>query len=540
LSDIFVRSYTDYRSEFRKREEESHNSNIVLILDTETTTDRYQNLTFGSCLIRTKISTGFKEDWYLFYGDIPDDKRKIIVAYGSKKNIPVMRISDFVDNVFYPYAFRMRTEVIGFNLPFDISRMANSYGISRKSKDGFSFKLSEDVRNPRIRIQSIDQKRSFISFARPLRKASDRKYRHYAGYFVDLKTFTFALTDRSHSLDSACKDFNVSRKTQTEEHGKITEEYIEYNINDVRITSELYIATLKRYEMFNLSDPVNRLYSPASIGKGYLNKMGIKPFMECNPEFPKDVLGYLMSSYYGGRTECRIRKKPVRVSYLDFTSMYPSVYSLLNLDKFLKASKIKVQENTKSVSEFVNSVNSEDLRNPEVWSKLEMHSICQIKPENDVLPIRMQYSKNVKNIGVNYLTSNIGIWYTVEDVIASKVLTGKTPEIIQAFTFEPESIQDNIQKVRISDIEINPDDDFIRKLIEERIRIKRSARPDKDQIQLILKIIANSTSYGIYIEENPETLEKTVNIDVYSSGQFSSRTEKIEKQGLYFNPISWA
>ena len=342
MTDIFVRAYTDNRSEFKHNEPDYHNPNITLILDTETTIDQYQNLTFGSCLIRTKISTGFKEDWYLYYGDISDNDRKIIEDYGSENNIQFMSIRDFVDYVFYPYAFRMRAEVIGFNLPFDLSRLAIGYGISRKTKDGFSFKLSEDFRNPRIRIQSIDQKRSFISFVRPLRKASDKRYRHYSGYFVDLKTLTFALTDRSHSLDSGCIDFNVSRKTQIEQHGKINEEYIEYNINDVRITSELYQSALKRYEMFNLSNPVNKLYSPATIGKGYLNKMGIKPFMECNPDFPKDVLGYVMSSYFGGRTEVRIRNKPARVSYLDFTSMYPTVYSLLGLDKFLKSSKIKV------------------------------------------------------------------------------------------------------------------------------------------------------------------------------------------------------
>ena len=246
MSDIFVRAYTDNRSESKHKEPDYHNPNITLVLDTETTIDQYQNLTFGSCLIRTMISTGFKEDWYLFYGDIPDNDRKIIEVYGSKNNIQVMSVRDFVDNVFYPYAFRMRAEVIGFNLPFDLSRLAIGYGISRKTRDGFSFNLSEDVRNPRIRIQSIDQKRSFISFARPLRKNSERKYSHYSGYFVDLKTLTFALTDRSHSLDSACRDFNVSRKTQIEQHGKINEEYIEYNINDVIITSELYQSALKR------------------------------------------------------------------------------------------------------------------------------------------------------------------------------------------------------------------------------------------------------------------------------------------------------
>ena len=241
----------------------------------------------------------------------------------------VLPVREFVDKIFYPYAYRMRCEVIGFNLPFDLSRLAIAYGIARKSDDAFSFQLSDDKRNPRIRIQSIDQKRSFISFATPLRKKSDKKYKSYKGYFVDLKTFTFALTDRSHSLDSACKDFGASRKLHTEEHGKITEEYIDYNIQDVRSTADLYDKALDRYRMFNLKDNPNKLYSPASIGKAYLEKMNIYPFLDQDPDFPKDILGYAMSSYYGGRTEVRIRNRLIPITYLDFTSMYPTVYSLL-------------------------------------------------------------------------------------------------------------------------------------------------------------------------------------------------------------------
>jgi len=230
MTDIFVRAFSYNYSDHNDVEPEIHNPNIRMIIDTETTTDPYQNLTFGSCLIQTKISSRVKEDWYVFYGDIPNDKSEIIEDYGKEHNITVMPVREFVDNVFYPYAYNMRCEVIGFNLPFDLSRLAIDYGIARNTEDSFSLKLSEDKRNPRIRIQSIDQKRSFISFTTPLRKKRDKKFKAYRGYFVDLKTFTFALTDKSHTLDSACKDFNVSRKTHTEEHGKITKEYIDYNL----------------------------------------------------------------------------------------------------------------------------------------------------------------------------------------------------------------------------------------------------------------------------------------------------------------------
>ena len=260
--------------------------------------------------------------------------------------------------------------------------------VARNAEGSFSLKLSEDKRNPRIRIQSIDQKRSFISFTTPLRKKRDRKFKAYRGYFVDLKTLTFALTYKSHSPDSACKDFNVSHKTHTEEQGKIIKEYIEYNLNDVKITAELYESALQRYIMFNLDKEVNRLYSPASIGKVYLRKMGIRPFMECNPDFSEEILGYAMSSYYVGRTEARIKNKAISVTNLDFTSMYHSVYSLLQFDKFLKAKKINYlhnEENTDNVKAFVNSLKEEDLQNKEIWLKNEMHSIVKIRPKDEHL-----------------------------------------------------------------------------------------------------------------------------------------------------------
>ena len=62
MTDIFVRAFSDNYSDHNDVEPEFQNPNIRMTIDTETTTDQYQNLTFGSCLIQTKISTGFKEE----------------------------------------------------------------------------------------------------------------------------------------------------------------------------------------------------------------------------------------------------------------------------------------------------------------------------------------------------------------------------------------------------------------------------------------------------------------------------------------------
>ena len=259
--------------------------------------------------------------------------------------------------------------------------------------------------------------------------------------------------------------------------------------------------------------------------------------MKMNPDFPNEVLGYVISAYYGGRTEVRIKDNSIPITYLDFTSMYPSVYSLLGLDKYLKAKHITYEHNKARIKLFLQSIKIEDLQRPETWNKEEMYSILSVKPNEDILPIRAEYSKDAKNIGINYLTSDRPLWYSIEDVIASIQLTGKIPEIVDAITFYPNGVQNNLKEVKISDITISPNEDFIQKLIEERIKVKKSNNPNKDHIQLILKIIANATSYGIYIEENPESLKEAQRTTVYSVENFTIESEKIEKMGEYFNPI---
>ena len=57
--------------------------------------------------------------------------------------------------------------------------------------------------------------------------------------------------------------------------------------------------------------------------------MGIEPVLARQPDFPREVLGYAMNAFFGGRAECRIRRTPLPVVYTDFTSMYPTVNALL-------------------------------------------------------------------------------------------------------------------------------------------------------------------------------------------------------------------
>lgn len=147
------------------------------------------------------------------------------------------------------------------------------------------------------------------------------------------------LTDRGHSLDSACKAFGVERgKIAVDRHGVVTPEYIDYNRRDVEATAALAYKLLEEYDRFDVDLQETQAFSPASLGKAHLRKMGIVPVLE-RQRFPKRYLGYAESAFFGGRTSAHIRKVAVPIVYTDFLSMYPTVNALMGLWRFVVAAE---------------------------------------------------------------------------------------------------------------------------------------------------------------------------------------------------------
>ena len=287
-----------------------------------------------------------------------------------------------------------------------------TWGLGRKKwRGGFTFTLSKNRFRPPIHIKSLDSTKAFIEFASPPRRNQRHPRQHYKGRFLDLRTLGFALTNEKLTLELACKLFQTEhQKTEIEEYGKITSESIDYNFNDILAAHDLYVKMIERYDSFHLTLPPEKAYSPASIGKQYLKQMGIKPFLEQNPDFPPEVLGYVMTTYCGGRSEVRIRKKPVKVRYMDFASMYPSLFSLMGLWPFLTAERIECVDATKEIRRLVEKTDLQTLRDPAFWQ--QMAAIVQIQPDDDTMPVRAPYGdKRVYNIGINHLTSPEPLWY---------------------------------------------------------------------------------------------------------------------------------
>ena len=179
-----------------------------------------------------------------------------------------------------------------------------------------------------------------------------------------------------------------------------------------------------------------------------------------------------MSTYFGGRSEVHVRRAICRVLYCDFRSMYPSVSVLMGLWRYVIASGVSWHDATAKTQAMVDQITLADLARPETWRKLAV--LVQVVPDADLFPVRAAYQRGRPqfSIGLNYLSADEPLWFTLADVLASKLRTGKTPRIVQALAFAPEGVQGDLRPIDIlgnSTYHIDPcTDDFYRRLVELR------------------------------------------------------------------------
>ncbi len=535
-------------------------SEWTLILDTETTTDAGQALRFGTYQVRKDDK--LKEKGVFYRPEVlTEGEVSTLTAYAARHSVKIITQVTFIDEVFFGIGYDLRATIIGFNLPFDISRLAIGFGSARgRMRGGFTFKLSNDKRRPHVQIKHLSRRASFIQFAGPFRQRTGRSDRKRGikqvvrrGFFVDVNTLANALFSRSFSLASLASHLGTRcRKTETDGHGsELTEAYIDYARQDVQVTWECYAELLQQYDTLKLFTPSHRIYSEASLGKAYLDAMNVKPWREVQPDVPPDLLGTILSSYYGGRAEVRIRRERRPVVLCDFLSMYPTVCTLMGLWRFVIAQGMTWRDDTETVRTFLNHVTVNDLQQRETWP--QMVALVQVEADDDIFPIRAAYdASHTTTIGLNYLTCDAPLWFSLPDCIASKLLTERAPRVVRAIVFEPGPPQAGLRTVDIngnSDCRVEPaSGDFYKRLIELRQEVKgrrdaaassAGTRDRLDAEQNALKIAANATSYGIFAEVNVEEAaeKRTVPVHTGTDGRFEARSTKIEQPGPFFHPL---
>jgi hypothetical protein len=507
------------------------------LFDCETRIDESQRLTFGVYRVFDRLRL-IEEG--IFHGDdLPAADLAVLTDYVATRvsdasergkrarPLPLLSRREFVREVFLPLAYKSKALVVGFNLPFDLSRIAIAAAPGRGySAGGFSLTLdnyetadgtrAENPFRPRIAYAPIDSKRARIHFTAVKVDATKRYSAAFRGHFLDLKTLAFCLTDRGHSLASACAAFGVTDgKQRVEEHGLVTEDYVDYCRQDVRASWQLYLALRAEYERHAIPLQATRAYSPASMGKAYLQAMNVHlPALvpDASAGMCADaVFGACMAAYFGGRAECRIRKHPVPIVALDFRSMYPTVNALVNLWPMLTAESVSVVDATADVETFLASITADDLFERQTWQQLT--AIVEVQPDADILPVRTDYGLGEGyQIGVNRFTSEEPAWYTLADCVAAKLLTGRAPRVLRALRFVPHGRQPDMRPVSIRGaVHVDPyQADFFCNLIEIRNSLPTdSGDAENDRLRDVLKVLANATTYGIFVELNRHVDEES-------------------------------
>src|SRR5215471_17784684 len=555
--DIFLRAYAMQARVKKQRKRNASGADtekwpeFALVFDTETRITADQSLTFGVYRLCKLVGDDYEltEEGIFYADDLSPAELRVLKQHvdasvpdvnGFPPIFPLYSRSEFIRRVFWPSIKYKGAVICGFNLPFDLARLALAW--NRGDHDEWSLTMAqfpggvENRYRPRILITPIDSKKAFIRLANPWHPEEWKK--NGKAHFLDLHTLLWALYNKSYSLKRACDDEggpfkgqNLPQKKDHEPTGKLTPEEIEYARQDGRCTVALLNALKKEFDKHPIDLKPWSAYSPASVAKSYLDAMEIVPpsqkFKMSNAE-----LGIAMQSYYGGRSETRIRCAEVPVVPVDFTSEYPTCCALMGLFDVLTAKSVTFKDDTENIRQFIDSISLQRCFQPSEWQKFKFFALVQ--PEDDIFPVRTVYDGVTQNIGNNYLTSKTPLWFAGPDLIASVIRTGRPPRIIRAIRLVPDGKQAGMKTVKLrgSMVEIDPyKDDLFRKVIEQRKRNKA----DK-ALYYWLKILANSI-YGFFVELIPETQKKNVPVNVFSGEKhFPDDSDVIEKPGKWFFP----
>jgi hypothetical protein len=304
--DIYVRAHTRPMNQVQKktylRRDPPKWEDHALIFDCETRITADQTLTFGFwrfCELRDGRFVALEEGIILNdSGGLSDKEIKAISEFAKRNKaetaddgcdrIRVYSRSKFIREVL-GLAIQAKAFIVCFNAGFDFSRIAVNWTPAKNGGWSLIFSQWRDPETgklkplkffPRIVIKALNSKTSIIHSTRPPLfepKTEDDKVKHWPGArFLDLRTLLWALRNRPYSLESACKEFKTEhQKIDHSPTGTVTVQEIEYARGDVACTVDLLNATKQEFDLHPIAPGPDRMFSPASVAKSYLEELNI-------------------------------------------------------------------------------------------------------------------------------------------------------------------------------------------------------------------------------------------------------------------------
>lgn len=345
--------------------------------------------------------------------------------------------------------------------------------------------------------------------------------RHTDLNIVDTLTVSDAIRHKSKLADLASQ-LDIDYCDNQTEHGKITDEYIKYNVDDIRATLQVK-DKLKTYVSENLGSdmPLYKIFSSASIGKDALKRMGYD-----RTHYTPDAVQLCSRSYFGGQTEALKTGELIEgVSYMDILSQYPTTSGLMNLWQYMTAEEV---ERVESSTDELPQVDLEDLKNEKTWEEISQYYVA-IESDSSLLPVRVHDDETETTRVKKANIECDGEIYHYADIVGAMIL-GDDPdiEIKKVWRVEAKGKQSGLSHTTIGGTTIKATDNLMVRAIEERKHIQHIENDgEKDKDTLALKIVANSC-YGITAERINEIIRK--------GNQHASIVKRHDKAGTFYNP----
>jgi hypothetical protein len=556
---LFVRAYAEPRQQRRYRMRQEQKAAVrsqprrsmfdrpIFVFDTETVEHR---LTFGAF-----------EEWRgrklvaraVFYADtLPTEDPETFARLREICEMLGVRLVS-LESIFQQYIWPWRNRggtICCFNAPYDLSRICDGWHSATKTDRAGSRYCNGVALTHAFSI--YDEATGSVREVAPVFARIKRDDRHHVRYDIkngrvlDLATLAFALTNCSESLAKTCRAFGVPFEQRPGRHsGAVTPENVAGCLYDVQKTSELLWALAKEYERHPIALRPDQAQSGASIAKAYLDAFSVLPRLKVQPDFDKSYLGFAAQCYFGGRVECRIVHTPVPCVYLDFASMYPTVFSLLNLwfDHVIPAELVPVPIAPAEAQALLEAIGNDPslLIDKAMWPKLAF--FAQVEPNDAFLPARVEvptpYAKSLRNITIGPVESVRPLWYAGPDLAAAVITAQERPRIVRAWKLRASGSQPTLTAQHFrGDVRIDPaKDDFFRILIEQRKRT--TDNPLDDQLRDTgFKNVANSGAYGDFAETNPADIDPDSEpiprpVEVYANRKFTTHVDRPESPGRF-------
>ncbi|MDP3983694.1 MAG: hypothetical protein Q8Q52_01640, partial [Acidimicrobiia bacterium] len=255
--EVFVRGWAipPSRSDWDRRSTGLRDlgpSDWSVVFDCETTTDTSQRLRVGSYQVRD--GPNLWEQGFFYDPDALTPAEILVLRdHATTSGCRMMTRSEFVDDVLLHYGWELSGWVIGFNLRFDISRIAIGHAKSRtrraSMRGAFSFTVADDPTRPTIQVRPAGAKSAFYRFAVPARRSAEQRNRDAGGdvatspgYFVDVATLAKALTSETWRLGELAEELDtVTRKLGVDDFGaELTPGFLDYAMADCQVTWECF------------------------------------------------------------------------------------------------------------------------------------------------------------------------------------------------------------------------------------------------------------------------------------------------------------